>query len=389
VDTGTAQLILSFFAQPGDTVKLAAGTYSNLAFSGLSFGAAGVTLTSADPNHQAVLTSFNVTSCSGLTFSNLDMTATGPTNLWQFVVQDSSNIHFDHVSVHGSLDNNPANDGFGIAVQRSADISITNSEFQQLAKGAAVLTSSNIDVSGNTVHEVRSDGFDFAQVDHVTVTGNSFTNFHTAAGDHPDAIQFWTTNTTAPSHDILISKNVIVVGDGDQMQGVFMRDVTNGDLAFQNVTISDNFLYGTQINGIAVYYAHGLTLTGNQLVAPPGHTSQTMVEIHYSDGVTLVDNSASKFNFDHVTSPTETNDTLNLGTDDFGAAAMQVFGLAHPDMTNILQPFIDAHPVVVVMPDPGVTPVTPGVPTPVVPVIPDIAVVFVPTPMLGPGQIML
>jgi hypothetical protein len=302
--------------------------------------AGGVTITSADPNNKAVLIDATVNNSSGLSFSNLSLAGSSWDDLRAFWVSKSNDIHLDHVSVQ-SVTGLDALRTYGVNITGSTNVSVTNSEFQQLGRGIVTSTSSNIVLSGNVVHDIRTDGFDFSQVDHVTVSGNVFTSFHPAPGDHPDAIQFFTTGTTAPSHDIAITGNVILVGDGVPMQGIFIRD-TDGSLPFTNVTISNNLLYGTHANGITVYYGNNLTIDGNELLSPPGKSNETRIIIHTSDHVTLLGNDAVRYIFDQNTNLTEINDTLNQGVTDLGAAGMQAFFLLHPDTSPLLAAYLPA-----------------------------------------------
>jgi hypothetical protein len=365
VDSSTLQFYLSFFVQPGDTVALAPGTYSGQAFANLSFvGNGGVTITSADPNNHAVLTDFAVTGSTGLTFSNLELATNSPVGTAAFVVKSSNDIHFDNVKVHGSPDAT-GNDANGLEIDHSTNVSVTNSEFQQLGHGAAISTSSGIVLAGNNVHDMQSDGFDFAQVDHLTIAGNVFTDFHPVAGAHPDAMQFFTNGTTAASHDITISGNVILLGQGQQFQGIFMTD-SSGVMPYENVTISDNLINSSGSNAIRLSNVHDLTLDSNELISPPEKIHLTYILIQNSDHVTSLNNDAVTISFDHVTNLSETGDTLNKPTGDNGVAIMQAFSLAHPDVGLLLAPYIPA---------PEAPPPMPSIGT-----LPDISMI-VPTPM--------
>jgi Ca2+-binding RTX toxin-like protein len=314
-------------AHSGDVIQLAAGQYDGLSFKNLSF-ANDVTITSADPSHQAVLTNFTVTNVTGLTISNVEMTAQGAVNAFAFRVSGSKDIHFDHVDVHGSMDGDASNDANGISFLYSSDVSVTNSTFHELGRGLSAGASSYVDVTGNTVREVRSDGFDFAQVDHVTIKGNNLSNFAKASGDHPDAIQFWTSGTTAPSHDIVISGNVISLGDGLGTQGIFLTDQL-GTMPYSNVTISDNLIDGTGYNGIRLGHVNGLTLTGNQLTTNPGSNVETWIYVSNSDHVVSTDNSALMISFPGSTNVTQTGDKLVGVNADYGNANLKAWLDAH------------------------------------------------------------
>jgi Ca2+-binding RTX toxin-like protein len=313
-------------AHAGDTIQLQAGQYDGLAIRNLTF-AQDVTITSSDPSHQAVLTNFDVTNVTGLTVRNVDLFANGPANYFDFNVRNSTDVHFDHVTIHGSLDNNSGNDANGILFQSSNDVSITNSVFQQLGHGAAVLAGSKVQFGGNTVHDMRSDGFDFAQVDHVTVSGNNFTNFHPVAGDHPDAIQFWTTGTTSASHDIVVSNNVVTEGNGSGSQGVFFKDEL-GNLAFQNVTISGNLIEGGYYNGIRVTHADGLTLSNNTLTTNV-NGMQARLEIDDSNNVAASNNQAVSYILNNNTHLVESGDTFNNVMSDNGNSVLANWLHAH------------------------------------------------------------
>ena len=242
-------------AVAGDIIKLAPGTYSGLNVGNLSYGS-GITITSADPNKVAIITDFSLSKVKGVTFNNLEMVALDHPdliakniNFYAFKVAGSDNVHFDNISFHGSLDGNAQNDVLGLQIRDSSNVSVTNSEFQQLNRGLAIGTSQNVRVEGNEVHHLRSDGFNFAQLSNAKILNNSFHSFTPVKGDHPDAIQFWTTSTKVASKDILISGNLIVRGDGEYTQGIFMRDET-GVLPYERVTISDNLIVGTGWSGL-------------------------------------------------------------------------------------------------------------------------------------------
>src|SRR3546814_7621840 len=86
---------------------------------------------------------------------------------------------------------------------------------------------------------MRSDGFNFVQVQDVKVIGNSLKDFSPVSGDHADAIQFWTTGSTVASKNIEISNNLITGKSGGQMQGIFITDQSGGKLPYPNLVRSE------------------------------------------------------------------------------------------------------------------------------------------------------
>src|SRR5262249_54932305 len=151
-------------------------------------------------------------------------------------VTGSQDIHFDGVHVHGSLDGDASNDCAGMLIRGSVNVSVTNSQFEQSYWGVAHLDSDGVTVSGNAFHDIRVDAVRGGGSSNVTVTGNHFWNFRPNPGDHGDAVQFWTTNTNTPVHNLVVTDNQMERGDGGVFQGVFVSD-RSGHLPFDHVVI--------------------------------------------------------------------------------------------------------------------------------------------------------
>ncbi|MEW5685523.1 MAG: right-handed parallel beta-helix repeat-containing protein [Pseudomonadota bacterium] len=325
----------------GDTIKLAPGTYSDLKFKIAPTYDSPVTITSADPNNPAVITDFTLSGIKNWSFSNLELKALDNPGMiandgsyWAFKIYKADGVSFDNVSVHGSLDDKPANDVSGISIAQSKNVSVTNSEFQQLERGVAFGNVQNVKVNGNNFHDLRSDGADFVEVKFVEVKNNSFTNFYVAEGDHPDAIQFWTSRSLTASTDIMISGNVITRGEGGDTQGIFLRDQV-GTLPYERVTITDNIIVGTGYNGIRVQGAKDLTVTNNELVTFQGELP-TFLLIGASDGVVLKNNSAISVGVDQSTNVVQSGNTITTAVTDWGLSTLSKYISLNGDRDGLL-----------------------------------------------------
>jgi parallel beta-helix repeat protein len=246
-------------AASGDTILLAPGTYSSLSLSNLHF-AQDVTIQSQYASNPAVMTGLTLTYSNGLTFKGLDFKVGSSDNPFQ--VGASQDIHFVGLDVHGSMDGNATNDRAAFLVRSSSNISFENSEFQQLSAGVGHLNSDHIVISGNEFHDIVVDGVRGGGSSYVTIANNDFHDFYPTPGVHPDMIQFWTTNTTRSAHDIVITGNSMMRGDGSTAQGIFIGDEV-GSLPYANVKISGNLLSGTAYNGIFLGHAGNVTVTNN------------------------------------------------------------------------------------------------------------------------------
>ncbi len=303
-------------AKAGDVIQLQAGTYAPTAITGAKFDGS-VTITSQDPTAMAKLTGLMVKDSQGLTFRGLEFVVDGAKPDHPFQVLKSKDINLDALNVHGSLDGNPLNDASALLIRESSNVSVTNSEFQDLRNGVAHMDSNGVRIEDNEFHHIRTDGVRGGGSSNVTVKNNYFTDFHTAEGDHADAIQFWTTNTTASAQNIVIEGNVVLRGSGDPIQGVFLRNGT-GEIPFINVKIANNLVIGGDHNGISVESAKNVQITGNYVAGLQDHKSWIALEnVH---GANLSGNTSTEFVFERSTNVAQTGNTVVATPTDGGKA---------------------------------------------------------------------
>lgn len=330
-------------AHGGETIVLAPGVYADLAFkAGLTF-TKPVTITSADRLKRAVVRDFTLNKVHGVRFTYLELAAldrdvVADGSYWGFKVLRSKDIHFDNVSIHGSLDGDPSNDVSGLQFRWSSNVSVTNSEFQQLERGLLVSQVNDAMVYGNTVHDMRSDGLDFVEVGNVKITGNTIGNFRPAPGDHPDGIQFWTRKSKSASHDVLIADNVILRSEGEHIQGIFMRD-EELVLHYERMVITNNLVVGTGYHGISIGGAKGLTITNNTLITYDGE-KKTWLKVTGSDDVTIIGNSATVFDITETTNIVQKGNTVSKAVKDRGVAAMRDWTKSDPSRSDRLRIFL-------------------------------------------------
>ncbi len=304
----TAELISSLkTAASGDTIYLAGGTYSSVVLKGINI-AGNVTIASLDAKNPAVLNDLMVRDSSGLSFKNLEFAVNPTKGLYSFQTLNSSNIKFDGLNVHGTLDGSPADDTSGFMIRGSTNVSVTNSEFQQQWHGISFLDSTGVTLTNNTFHDIRTDGIRGGGTSDLTISDNYFTDFYPATGDHPDAIQVWSTNAKVAAHDIAISGNVVNRGDGAAMQGVFIRD-TLGMMPFEHVTVTNNTVIGGLYNGIAVNGATDLVISGNNVISYADQKS--WIRIDKATSATLTDNNATTFLVDAASQVVKSDNTVN------------------------------------------------------------------------------
>lgn len=278
----------------GDTIALASGNYTSLSVSSRNFSSA-VTITSLDGAAPAHFDRLSLSQVTNLTLTNLDigraLTGTESTSLTMNQISNSKNIVVEGTKFHGSLDGNPQNDGLLLAVRGSDTVTVRGCEFTEGSRGAFFNRSSNLTISDNNVHLLRCDGFDLAAVQNVLIQGNRIGGFVPAAGDHPDAIQFWTTNETVGSSHITIRDNVILSPSAAGNQGIFMSDEV-GTLPYEDVNIVNNLLYsnGGQWHGIYLNHALSGTIGNNTVVSTTLDTMKYWIDIVNSQNLDVTAN---------------------------------------------------------------------------------------------------
>lgn len=273
-------------ATGGETILLTSGNYGTLSL-GKPLGAtfpSSVTIASSDPNHPAVFSAvalngvsnlsidhvvFDYTAKAGITTNDRPNQINGCTNI------SITNSVFDGDNASGS---GAAADGYGTAVGLSvrwgSGITIANNEFLDWHRGAIFDSTSNLQVLGNDIHDVRSDGMDFANIQKALIENNYLHDFRASysAGDHRDMIQFWTTGTKTPSTDITIRGNTLDIGDGAYTQSIFMRNemVDTGQagaaMFYKNILIENNTIYNGHLHGITVGETNGLVIRNNSVL---------------------------------------------------------------------------------------------------------------------------
>ena len=292
-------------AKAGDRILLAGGNYSNVQLKNFAFDGT-VTIASRDPGNPATLTGLTVTNSQNLSFQNLHLDFSSPWTVWNAQIVGSKNIEFSGMNIHGSLNNNPGDDQSGILVKDSSNVRITGSEFQQLDHGISLSNNTGITIDNNRMHDIRADGVIAVATSNVQITGNAFTDFKPASGDHPDAIQFLTRGATAKAHDITVSGNLITRGDGGIIQGIFITDQIG--IGYDRVTVTDNVVVGGMYNGIMVTNTNGVVVTGNSVIAYSDMGSY--IRVNDSTNATVANNQAMLFNLTGTSNVTQSGNSI-------------------------------------------------------------------------------
>jgi len=303
-------------AAAGAVIALMPGNYTPVItnFNG------SVTIQSGSSITPAKITSLTVWNSSGITFRNLEFDASnypvgswGPGSTVAFQINQSSRMVFANLNVHGSPTGTLATDVNGLLIRDGSQVIVTNSDFHNLHNGLEHLNMNGFIVSANHFHRLRDWGVAGGGSNYVTVQNNACDSIHPDGAldpGHPDCIIFWTTNTTATTHDIWVTGNTNVLGSGTPIQGIFFADLS-GKLPFNRVTIRNNTIKDAAWDGIYVNGATNVTVSGNKVCQTQSQAS--WVDMFTVKGLTMSTNSAPMYNYAHVDGLVESGNILNEG----------------------------------------------------------------------------
>jgi Right handed beta helix region len=162
--------------------------------------------------------------------------------------------------------------------------------FTRALRGLAVVDSDDIVVRNAHFTNLRSDGMDVAGTSHVLLENNRFDTFSPVwatgskadgtwkDGDHPDAIQLWTTPNVRRVTDITIRGNVIDA----ETQGINFFGPRGDGYARVNVTNND-----VTINlpaAISVFACDDCSVRDNRITARPGSKWRANIRFEQSTG---------------------------------------------------------------------------------------------------------
>ena len=267
-------------ATGGETILLSAGSYGKLSLSGTQF-ASNVTIKSADANAMADFSEVRVDQASNITFDSVMFDYNFSSGDYHFQsavkVSNSTNVTFKDSIFDGDVASGTGTSvdgkgyGTGLSISGSSNIDITGTEFSKWWKGVITTNSDGIDITGNNIHSIRSDGLVFDNVDNILVEKNYIHDFGGAVGglDHRDMIQVQRANGSG-SDNITIRDNVFDMGSGDYTQTIWMggdgKNINDPNVIHHNVVIENNVIYNAHFHGVSIYGVDGLNLTKNTIL---------------------------------------------------------------------------------------------------------------------------
>lgn len=289
-----AELSAALKERTADTIiVLKQGNYGDVTFNAKE-SPLGVHLVAADPSKPPVFTALSISNANGVSITGVTFT---PKDDVKFANGLTLRGCEDVILTNNTFAGGPAGMDMlqrGLLIDRSANVVVHDNDFSGLMRGAIFSESTDISITDNTLHDLRSEGFNFAGAKNVEIAGNDLRNFYPIAGDHADFIQFWTRGTTTVSENIHIHDNVMIQAKtGLSVQGIFMDN--DDSVPYRNVVIEDNLIQSGAPRGILVEQGIGVKVVNNTALAVNGSDYKLNIAITDSHDVVVSNNTANAF----------------------------------------------------------------------------------------------
>jgi hypothetical protein len=347
-------------AQDGAVIALPPGPAGVLQLDGVRH-ARPVTIRSADPTKPVIFSGLNIANSDNLILQDVqfDLPAyDGPPDakgqaaemVNALQILKSTNIRIEHVTVEGPSNATLATETSGLLIRSSNKVAVVNSVFRRLHNAIGHLDNDGLEIRDNRFEDLADDGVRGGGSSNVQIVGNQFGSLHSDAADldHPDCIQFWTSNTKESAHDITVEGNLCLRGSGRSVQGIFFGNEAH--IPYRNLIIRDNVLVGTGYNGLVAADVDGAQIEGNVVARFPDIT--TRLRVLDSRNVTVTNNRAAEYGWTANSRIPQTNTnlvdrnnkTIGTVTDHGVALASQWQNQARPDASTSAEKASQAQP---------------------------------------------
>jgi pectate lyase len=275
-------------ARSGDTILLQPGTYSNLtldanrsATSHVDF-AREVVIASANSSRPAVINSMLLRGAENVELRGLEFDGTARTGN-NFAIQRSANIEITNADFEGRVGGGSTS-GTGIRINDSRNVDVLNSDFTGFYNAIMGWNNIDITISGNMISQQSNDGMQFGHHDGIVISNNNFGQTRISSSGHKDLIQFYTSSSQPPSEDIRIVGNRM--STSESVQGIFMGNelarAGNRSAFHENVVIEGNVMRTSHTHGISVEHGDGVSILNNDVLRHPNGARDPLINVSNS-----------------------------------------------------------------------------------------------------------
>lgn len=211
-----------------------------------------------------------------------------PDNQFLFVAYGAQNVTLRNCRFTGHELPNGDLQVRGPSFRESSNVAIEHCLIEKMAGFSNFVRTAGARFADNEVRTVR-EGLEVVGGSNIVIERNRFEDFRPAEGDHPDAMQFFTTGLTRPgdtaSRGVVIRGNLVL--GNSKAQGVFATDqigMAAKGIGYRDFTIEDNVIVSATWHGITASEIENVTIRNNRLYKRRGDPYDSRIGIDRSTG---------------------------------------------------------------------------------------------------------
>ncbi len=245
-------------------IALKPGVYDELTIRGVPAGTA-VTVVAAEPANRPVIHKLSISGSRNVMLEGLRFVATGREAPEAFLaeIQKSQNIRI-RKSEFSSPQGQAASSAGALRAVEVTTLQIADSVIENLRRGLMVERSTAVAIEHNRFRRLDIVGLTALQTDGLTFDSNRLDEFRPETVGARHFLTMSTRQTTAPSRNIRITRNVMLQTEGEPINGVFLGNEEKRP--YETVEISKNIIVIGAPHGITVDYAVNASITDNMVL---------------------------------------------------------------------------------------------------------------------------
>lgn len=245
-------------------IALKPGIYDELTIRDVSAGTA-VTVIAAEPANRPVIHKLSISGSRNVMLEGLRFVATGQEAPEAFLaeIQKSQNIRI-RKSEFSAPQGQAVNRAGALRAADVTTLHVADTVIENLRRGLMVERSTAVVIEHNRFRGLEIGGLMAMQTDGLTFDSNRLDGFRPETAGAGHFLTMSTRQTTAPSRNIRITRNIMLQTEGEPVNGIFLANEEKRP--YETVEISKNIIVLGAPHGITVDYAINASITDNMVV---------------------------------------------------------------------------------------------------------------------------
>lgn len=266
VTVGSASEFEQALARSGEAriIALKPGVYDELAIRGVPAGTA-VSVVAAEPSDRPIIHKLTISGSQNILLEGLRFVGTGREAPGAFLadIQQSQNVRI-RKSEFSSPQGKATSSAGALRAAGVTTLHVADTVIENLRRGLMVERSTAVVIEHNRFRRLEVNGAAFTQSDGVTFDSNRLDEFRPETVGARHFLTMSTRQTTAPSRNIRITRNVMLQTEGELINGIFLGNEEKRP--YETVEVSNNIIVTGAPHGITIDYAINASITDNMIL---------------------------------------------------------------------------------------------------------------------------